>query len=273
MNKLAVSTILAFCLFKELRAGQTPRDHVTEIVTAIQRSDYEGDRSALKKHYEQLTPFLEHKELAARVRYWRGFDLWRDAINGFNDSVDPAELERLLNQAIVEFKEALETDPGFVDAKIGMISCLGYIAFIHRQDKARVQQQLAQMAPLIKEAKQAAPDHPRLIWVLGPVLFYTPPEQGGGVDKVIESYEKGLEVCAKTKAPDDQLDPSWGKPELMMSLAYTYLTRTPPDLDKAERNAKAALEIVPHWRYARDILWPQIIAAKSKAKPTAENAR
>jgi hypothetical protein len=240
------------------------RSQVEEIVARIQRADYEGDRATLKKCYETLTPFLENRELGSRVRYWRGFDLWRDAINGFNESVDSKELEELLNKAIDEFKESLAKDAAFVDAKIGMISCLGYTAFIHRQEKDRMMELLGQMKPLIQEAKATAPDNPRLTWVLGPVLWYTPAERGGGVDKVIESYEKALDASSKSKPPEDRLDPSWGRPELMMSLAYTLLNRTPPDLNTAERHARAALEIVPHWHYARDILLPQILAAKEK---------
>ena len=72
-----------------------------------------------------------------------------------------------------------------------------------------------------------APDNPRLIWVHGPILWNSPPERGGGHDKAIENYQRGLEVCSKIKTNDDPLEPSWGKPELMMSLAYSYLNTTP----------------------------------------------
>jgi hypothetical protein len=50
----------------------------------------------------------------------------------------------------------------------------------------------------------------------------------------------------------------------MMSLAYTQLSKAPPDVEKAERNVRGALEIVPYWHYARDLLLPQIAEAKAK---------
>jgi len=53
---------------------------------------------------------------------------------------------------------------------------------------------------------------------------------------------------------------------LMMSLAYLEFSKTPPNLEAAERTTRAALEIVPYWHYVRDILLPQILAAKTKAK-------
>jgi len=273
MKKPTASLILVFLFLDGLRADQTPRDRVTEIVSAIQRADYEGNRPALKQQYDQLTPFLEDKELASRVRYWRGFARWRDGINAGNESVDPGEMEKLFLAGADEFKAALALDPTFVDAKVGLISCLGHCVYFHRNEKERAQEMVKPIFALVGEAKAAAPDNPRLIWIMGPILFYTPPEKGGGMDKVIENNERGVAICSQLMPPADKLEPSWGKPELLMSLAYEYMTKNPPDFDKAEKNAQAALEIVPYWHYVRDILMAQIVAAKNKNKPTANNGR
>ena len=270
MSGLGLGVLLAFAPSLGEAAGKSPREEVIGIVTQIQRADYEGDRATLKKGYDGLTPYLENKELASRVRYWRGFALWRSGINGGNDPAsDQKALESEFKQAADEFKEALVKDPGFVDAKVGRISCLGYVAYYHRKEKELMTQLLGEIFPLVKEAKEAAPDNPRLIWVMGPILWNTPVDRGGGVDKVIESYERGLEVCSKLKTPEDALEPSWGKPELMMSLAYTYLQKNPPDVNAADQMGRGALELVPHWHYLRDILLPQIAAAKTKANETA----
>jgi hypothetical protein len=244
--------------------SQSARKQVTEIMTKIQRADYEGDRETLKKCYDALTPFLANKELAARVRYWRGFARWRDGINAGNESIDPGEMEKLFLAGADEFKAALGLEPDFVDAKVGLISCLGYVVYFHRSEKERAQEMVKPIFALVSEAKAAAPDNPRLIWVMGPILFHTPPEKGGGIDKVIENNERGVTICSQLKPPADKLEPSWGKPELLMSLAYDYMTKNPPELDKAEKDAQAALEIVPYWHYVRDILLPQIVEAKAK---------
>jgi hypothetical protein len=50
----------------------------------------------------------------------------------------------------------------------------------------------------------------------------------------------------------------------MMSLAYCYLNMNAADPNAAERYSRNALEIVPYWHYVRDILLPQIVAAKAK---------
>jgi hypothetical protein len=264
--KLITAAIVAALSCASAISNENIREQVGGIISKIQRADYEGDRAAIQRGYDDLKPFLQDKEFASRIRYWRGFAQWRRAINGFNDAVDPKELEQNLKDALEEFKIAMEKDPTFIDAKVGTISCLGYLAFMNRHDQARAKELVDQIMPLAKEANEMAPDNPRLIWVRGPILWNTPPERGGGQNKAIENYQSGLEVCSRLKASNDSLEPSWGKPELMMSLAYCYLNTSPADVNAAERYARSALEIVPYWHYLRDILLPQILAAKAKAQ-------
>jgi len=265
MNTQFATTLIFFALSfaAETRANDA-REQAARIVAQIQRADYEGDRPAMRRGYDALKPFMEDPKLASRIRYWRGFAQWRLAINGFNDAVDPNELEQNLLTALDEFKIAMQNDPTFVDAKVGTISCLGFLAFMNRKDRARAKELVGQILPLVKEADELASDNPRLIWVHGPILWNSPPERGGGQEKAIANYQRGLEACSQIKTSDNLLDPSWGKPELMMSLAYCYLNANSADVNAAERYARSALEIVPYWHYVRDILLPQIVAAKAK---------
>jgi hypothetical protein len=242
------------------------RETVTNLVLKIQKADYEGNRSALLRLYGELSPFTESKDLASRVRYWRGFALWRSALNGFNDDVDKKELEQVLSRAAEEFDKSASADPVFVDSKIALGSCFGLLAYaVGNKDAAEQQALITKSRQAITDARAAAPDNPRLLWVLGPVYWNIPPDRGGGQAKAMEAYEKGLEIIRSHKnATADPLDPSWGEPELLMSLAWSNLNRVTPDLDAAEQNARSALALVPYWHYVRDILVPQIQAAKTK---------
>ena len=263
-------TILLAMLFISVTALAAPpvdpsREQVIKVAAQIQRADYEGDRGALNRLYGELTPIAQSTKLASRVRYWRGFALWRRAMNGFNESVDPKELEEDLKQAVSEFDEALRIDPGFVDAKVGAISCLSNLLFLNQKNAARVQELVAQAVPLRKEAEAAEPENPRLLWVLGPICWYAPPERGCSQDKAMEMARKGLEAARKQKGVNsDPLEPSWGEPELLAALAWANLHRTTPDLNAAEEYARSALTLVPYWHYVRDVLIPQIQEAKKK---------
>jgi hypothetical protein len=277
LGTLAISTFTATPLSAERKAAESPRDSIVAIVLQIQKADYEGDRAALQRLYTDLAPIsprpgLElNDKLASRVLYWRGFALWRRALNGFNDDASPKDLEQDLRQALAEFDESRAKDPSFVDAKIGAGSCLSNLMFLNRKDPAQVQELLARSVPLLKQAEAEAPDNPRLLWVLGPNRWYSPPERGGGQDKAIATYQKGLDAIhahllhAHLEDRSDPLEPTWGEPELLMNLAWSNLNRTSPDLKAAESFAQAALRLVPNWHYVRDILIPQIRAAQTKA--------
>jgi hypothetical protein len=92
------------------------RDSSVRIVEQIKRADYEGDRVALKRFHAELMPPPGNKVLASRVLYWCGFALWRRAINGFNESAPPKELEEDVNGAIADFNDSLAQDPTFVES-------------------------------------------------------------------------------------------------------------------------------------------------------------
>jgi tetratricopeptide (TPR) repeat protein len=259
--------VLSVCAALGASAVDPARQPVIKIVTQIQQADYEGDRAALKRLYGELTHFVEDKKLASRVRYWRGFALWRRALNGANESVDSKELDADLKQAVNEFHEAAAEDAGFVDAKIATASCLLFRVFLNRGDTERVRELLPEALQLIKDAQTAAPENPRLLWVVGGNYWYLPPERGGGESKAMETYKKGLEASRKKKSvASDHLEPTWGEPELLMNLSWSSLHLTKPDLTAAEQYARSALELVPNWHYVRDILLPQIRDARAKAK-------
>ena len=243
------------------------RDSIIRIVTQIQRADYEGDRPALKRLRDELAPIPEDNKLGSRVLYWRGFALWRRAINGFNETPTPTDLEADLTQAVTDFNAAIARDPAWVEPKIGAGSSLGYQMYLNTKNLTRVQELLQQSSPLLKEAMATAPDNPRLLWVLGPIRWSSFPERGVGQEKAIEGYNKGLEVIRDHKRDVvDPLEPSWGEPELLMNLAWSNLNRSAPDLNAAEQDAEAALKLVPYWHYVRDILISQIRAAQAKAQ-------
>jgi hypothetical protein len=167
-------------------------------------------------------------------------------MNGFNESADPEELGEDLKQAANEFNEALRIDPGFVDAKVGAVSCLSNLIFPSQKNAARVQELAAQAVPLRKEAEAAEPENPRLPWVLGPICWYAPPERGSGRYNAMEMERKGLEAARKQNGmTSDPLEPSWGEPGLLSVLAWTNLHRTAPDLNVAEQYARSALELIP----------------------------
>jgi hypothetical protein len=195
-------------------------------------------------------------------------------LNAFNEKdVDPKEIERDLSGAVAEFREAIAKDPGFADAKSAAAACLWSLSWLNRDDAGLRVKYLKEGVGLKDEALKAAPDNPRVLWVVGGGEWYVPVERGGGEKKAIETYERGLELAREQKGRvTDPLEPTWGEAELHMNLAWSHLGRATPDLDAAERNARAALALVPSWHYVRDILLPQIREARTRPAATAAQA-
>lgn len=239
--------------------------YISETAGKIRYADYEGNRLALQQYFDDLECFTSDRVFASKALYWRGFAMWRVAVNGFNDSAGSKELDTALKKAIKEFDLAALREFANTEAKIGAGACRGLLAYLHREIGPFMQELTRSARELLHEAEIVSPNNPRLLWVLGPIYWNTPPERGGGQDKAIELYKRGLDNSQAEDADMNSLEPGWGEPELLMSLAWSYLNRTCPDPDTAERYALAALRIVPHWHYTRDILLPQIMEAKKSA--------
>jgi hypothetical protein len=234
-------------------------------VHAIQRADYEGDRAALQRlHAALLVP--RTGPLAARVYYWRGFALWRRAINGFNETPRPPDLAQDLTQALLEFEAARALDPTLIDATVGTIGVLGNWYFLWSAEPQRTPPLAAWGGSLMRAALAQHPDHPRLLWVLGPSELLRGLAQQQGAGAALALYQRGLDLLGEETRPvDEGLEPRWGVPELHMSLAWTYANQPSPEWARAEQHAREALRLVPYWHYVRDILLPQIMAGRAAA--------
>jgi len=287
MSGLGLGVLLTFAPSLGEAAGKSPREDVIGIVTQIQRADYEGDRTALKRLYQELAPFADDKEIGAKVRYWRGFALWRRAINGGNEKVPPQEMEADFKTAAIEFESAMTQDPGFADAKSAAGASLGNLMALYARnpdlapelkDPARKQEAIDKSLAYMNEAQSAAPENPRVWWVLGPVRWYQSKLRGETGDQAsdasAEIYRKGLEVAQQQKrtAPDP-LTPSWGEPECLMSLAAANFYRPTPNLAAAEKYARSALQLVPSWHFVKDILIPAIEAKAKEKQPASADKK
>ena len=263
MNTLAAALLL---LSVPQAPATTPDDagRITNLVKQVQKADYEGNRAALTKLHEDLTPFVQSPKVRSRVEYWRGFALWRRSINGFNEGAAPSELERDLVQAIADFRAAVAADPSFHDARVGEASCLVNLSFLKMSsDRDRAREWFLQSAAALDAARAANPDNPRLLWVQGANQWYAPPERGGGQATAFATYERGLKIARAEKPRNpNALDPQWGEPELLMNLAFAHLNAATPNPVLADKYAREALALVPYWHYVRDILLPQIQKAK-----------
>lgn len=249
---------------------QADRSQMPAIVMQIKRADFEDDRAALNTLFQHLTPYVKDPQVATFAHYWRGFALWRRALNGINDSSKEDELDADLTRAVQEFAAADARPNGFVEAEIGEAACEGTLLFLHHADTGQLQGRLARDAALLKDLQEKSPDNPRFLWVLGASLWSRPAAAGGNRAAAIRAYERGLRLITDERDNvHNPLEASWGEAELLMSLSWSGLHQTPPDLEAAEHYAQQALRVAPNWHFVRGVLVPQI--AKARADTTANS--
>jgi hypothetical protein len=260
MNVLTMAG--AVLLAGHAAAATAAEQGLPRVVSEVTLADYRGERGELHRLAGELER-LDAPELAAYRHYWRGFALWRSAINGFNETPLPADVPRELEDALAAFKAALVARPGWIEAKVGMVGCWSYQLWLSRDDAARRDAILKDALPVVAEMKSEGAANPRALWLAGQSQL-----GGGGRSpdpvKAAATLRRGIEAAldeARARAADEPAwIPRWGGAENLMNLAYLYAHSTLADRDLARAYAEGALVAAPEWHFVRDILLPQIDA-------------
>jgi hypothetical protein len=238
--------------------GDGPR--LEQLVREIQSADYRGERERLRRLVQALEK-VKAPGLADYLDYWRGFALWRRALNGFNETPAPADLGEDLEAAVVSFRAALGRRPGWLEAQVGLVGCTANLMYLARGDKARQERILAEHGPMGRELHQNGGQNPRALWIMGGLALWAPPPHGGDARKALALYRRGLEA-SRQEALDVEGEPAWvpawGGPEILMSLSFLHAQGPQPDRALAQAYLDGALTAVPHWRYVAEVLRPQV---------------
>ena len=263
MHRLvAAGMVAAFVAATTEGVGVADAARLTELVRAVRAADYRGERAELRRRADELDG-VQGPATGAPASYWKGFALWRRAINGFNETPMPRDIRADLEEAVASFRVALERRPDWVEPKIGISGCLMNLLYLAREDAAWRKDLLDQFRPLWAETAAQGADNPRMLWLLGGMQFGAPPPVGGDTPKAIATLRKGLEAARRealaSPSPSDAgFAPTWGAAENLMNLAYIYAQGTGESRAVARAYAEGALAVAPDWHYVRDILLVQI---------------
>jgi ketosteroid isomerase-like protein len=255
---IASLVLLVAC---QARTDPSNEQEIQELARAIRKADHRGDREALRVAATKLNRFIEVKEAVPLALYWRGFAYWRRAVNGFNQKLDAALLEQDLLLGVRDFSQARALKPDFLEAEIGEAGCETGLIGATQADPEKLRRHLARARELLAEVKGKDPSNPRYLWLLGGALWNTPAAAGGSKTQATGAYLRGL-TTIRSRAAEF---PDWGEPELLISLGWSKLNDTQPDLEAAQTYVQAALYLAPEWHYAKEILLPQILEKRVKA--------
>jgi hypothetical protein len=238
-----------------------PERQLVALKAQVMSADYRGDLAELARLRDRAARLADDPKLGYLARYWAGFASWRLAING--TGMTPAELKAHMEKATADFDAAIRLRDDFADAYAAASMCHAWLAFVAK-DPATTPRHAESSKRQGARAKELAPGNPRVLWMEGARLFYTPVDFGGNPQRAIEVYRQMAAASEGAAAPDSPL-PDWGKPEALMSLANAHLGPATLDLAAAAAEAQEALRLAPEWHYVRDILIPMIEARRKQA--------
>ena len=256
--------LLTLCLLAGcVHSTATPHHRLVTAKPKLMAADYRADLDELARLREEVLPLAGDPALGYLARYWAGFASWRIAINGANRGMSADDLIANLEKAAAEFEASIRLKEDFADGYAAAASVNGWLgAFdMSRSGSTETPERIKKFWRLLDRATALEPDNPRVLWVKAVPLLILPPEKGGNLNGAIELYRRMDEVSPAASDAGSPL-PDWGKPEALMSLAYAHLQQS--DLASASEEARAALRLQPEWSYVRDVLVPQIEAAKNK---------
>jgi hypothetical protein len=225
------------------------------LAAQVTSADYRGDRPALARLDSELGE-LEGAALAEYREYWRGFALWRRAINGFNETPTPDDLASDLEKAVDRFHASLAARPGWIEPRIGMVGCWASLIYLAGKDEAKKEAILARFREEGQGLKEEGKQNPRMLWLMAGSQFWH-----GDPVAAIATCNQGLaaawaEGTSRTARPP--WVPTWGGPENLMSLGYFWSHGAAKNKQLALAYAQGAATAVPEWHYVRDILIAQI---------------
>jgi hypothetical protein len=239
---------------------------LAELAAAVLSADYRGDRAALARLDGELGA-LPESALSDYRDYWRGFGRWRRAMNGFNETPTPTDLQDDLEKAVARFQASLVRRPDWIEARLALVGCWGNLIFVAGNDAEKRKAFIDEAVPAYRWLRENGRDNPRALWIIGGMEFSAPPPHGGDLDRAAATLRRGLELSwreATSGPPPPAWVPTWGGPENLMNLAWMYSHLGTLNRTAALAYAEGALTAVPEWHYVRNVLLPQI-----EALPTA----
>jgi hypothetical protein len=200
MKKLVLSITLGICSLGVFAQKEKFEAIMTEQTAAIQ-SNYQTSFLPMANKMERIAA-AETKEWTPQ--YWVAYCL----INETFRMRESGEKDLLLDKAETFLTKAESLSPN--NDEIEVLKAQYAMAKVSVDPMSRWQKYGAAFQTSLKKAEEINPDNPRVDYVLGTNLFYTPEGFGGGKEKAKPYFEKSLEKFNRIKNALAYA-PNWGK--------------------------------------------------------------
>jgi tetratricopeptide (TPR) repeat protein len=228
--------------------------------TAIEAASARDDWAALEGTRRLADRLLADSPNDARLRYYRGYALFRLALIA-SRRADRHAYQDLLSEA----DRALEASAASLDlaeTHAMRASVLGQLIGLNRNPLVALRLGPRSGAEM-KRALALGPENPR-VWLLrGINTMHTPKMWGGGLDPAEEYLLKAQTLFATDSAQPP--NPTWGKADVEIALGQLHLMQNRRDAARAD--FARALTLEPENAWVRDTLMREA-AGQSSARPS-----
>lgn len=200
MKKLVLSITLVISSVAVFAQKEKFEAIMTEQAAAIQ-ANYEGSYMPMANKMERIAG-AEAKEWTPQ--YWSAYCL----INETFKLKEAGEKDLLLEKAAVFIEKAEMLSPN--NDEIEVLKAQYAMAKLSVDPMSRWQKYGADFQTALKRAEEINPENPRVPYVMGTNVFYTPEGFGGGQAKAKPYFEKALAKFSTFKSATPYA-PNWGK--------------------------------------------------------------
>jgi tetratricopeptide (TPR) repeat protein len=263
MKTIKSSIIIGLAILLWIDIGlcqvKTAAQAISEAKELIQSGSNSASADKFKQARNILSPFTSAGDHQALVEYYLGYIDYQMAVAV--NQMDKEKAPACLDSAVEHLKMSIEKDDSLAEAHALLSSCYGIqISFSPMSGIWRGPKSASEMS----QAKDLAPENPRVV-LLGAIGTYnTPALFGGGKEKGFEGLKRAAKLFDQWKTTDS-LQPDWGREQVYAWIGMAYLDRNETIL--ARKAFEKALEINADYGWVKYVLMKRV---SSDADPKKE---
>jgi hypothetical protein len=219
-------------------------------------ANYRNDQAGLRAAIAAIEPLVKDPELEAYAHYYLSWTYWSLTASQIDAKDMTAALESA-NRAVTHARASVTRRGRDADFQTMLANALIAAGIV---DRERFKEIWAELATVRKRAVELGAANPRTVMMDAGMIYWAPPEQGGGRDKGVARWEEAERLFAREadEASVNPLAPRWGQALYYGWAASLYLNTTPPQRARAQRAIDTALAMRPDFWYVRERLLPKL---------------
>lgn len=202
-KSLIITLIFVLATASGIQAQDQYQEKMLESIQALEEANTAEDYTALANTFERIGLAEENR--------WHPFYYQVLCLTAKSFEIEGTDArDQLIDQAETALKkvEALGGD----EAELAVLKARIYQARLSVDPASRSMVYGPKTTMLLAQTRAKAPQNPRVLFLLGQNLYFTPEGLGGGKEKALPLIRQAVQIF-RSATSSNALDPSWGQEE------------------------------------------------------------